>query len=222
MPREGFDQELHDLQRRLLAMSELVDRSIEQSIQALAQSDLALAQRIIEEDKHINEAQRDIVERCLILLATQQPMASDLRIILSIFSIASELERMADHAEGNAKIALLLAGQPLLKPLIDIPKMAELARRLLKEQLQAFIHRDARRSRELSAQDDDVDDLYSQVYHELLGIMVKDPDTVQRATYLLWAAHNLERISDRTTNIGEQVVFLTTGRVEELNPTSGR
>jgi phosphate transport system protein len=222
MPREGFDQELHDLQRRLLAMSELVDRAIEQSIQALAQSDLALAQRIIEEDKHINEAQRDIVERCLILLATQQPMASDLRIILSIFSIASELERMADHAEGNAKIALLLAGQPLLKPLIDIPKMAELARRLLKEQLQAFIHRDARRSRELSAQDDDVDDLYSQVYHELLGIMVKDPDTVQRATYLLWAAHNLERISDRTTNIGEQVVFLTTGRVEELNPTSGR
>lgn len=222
MPRSDFDQELQDLQSKLLVMSEMVDRAIDQSIQTLKARDQDLAHRIIEEDKIINEAERDIVEQCLVLIATQQPMASDLRIILSIFSIASELERMADHAEGNAKIALLLAGEPLLKPLIDIPQMAEHARRLLKGQLQAFMARDGNRSRELSAQDDLVDALYDQVYHDLLDIMVENPDTIQRATYLLWAAHNLERISDRTTNIGEQVVFLTTGRVEELNPTSGR
>jgi len=222
MPREDFDQELQALQSSLLNMSVMVDRAVGKAVEALTNRDLELAQQMIAEDKLINESERDIVERCLVLIATQQPMASDLRIILSIFSIASELERMADHAEGIAKLALLLGDQPLLKPLIDIPKMAKQGRHLLKEQMQAFLDHDADRSRELSAQDDVVDDLYAQIYHELLGIMVKAPDTVQRATYLLWVAHNLERISDRTTNIGEHVVFLTTGRVEDLNPTTGR
>jgi phosphate transport system protein len=222
MPREDFDQELQELQSSLLTMSEKVDRAVGKAVEALTNRDLEMAQQMIEEDKSINESERSIVERCLVLIATQQPMASDLRIILSIFSIASELERMADHAEGISKLALLLGNQPLLKPLIDIPKMATQGRHLLKEQMQAFLHRDANRSRALSEQDDVVDDLYDQIYHELLGIMGRDPDTIQRATYLLWVAHNLERISDRTTNIGEQVVFLTTGRVEDLNPTTGR
>ena len=203
-------------------MSEMVDHAIMKSVQALADRDRTLARQLIEDDELINQAERDLKERCLVLIATQQPMASDLRVILAIFSIASELERMADHAEGIAKITLRLADQPLLKPLIDIPKMVKESRRLLKLQLQAFVGRNADQARELSLQDDRVDELYNLVYRELLGIMMDRPDTIRRATYLLWVAHNLERISDRTTNIGEQVVFLTTGRVEELNPTSER
>jgi len=222
MPREDFDQELLALQEDLLAMSEMVDHAIMKSVQALADRDRTLARQLIEDDELINQAERVLKERCLVLIATQQPMASDLRVILAIFSIASELERMADHAEGIAKITLRLADQPLLKPLIDIPKMAKESCRLLKLQLQAFGGRNADQARELSLQDDTVDELYNLVYRELLGIMMDRPDTIQRATYLLWVAHNLERISDRTTNIGEQVVFLTTGRVEELNPTSER
>lgn len=222
MPREDFDQELLALQEDLLAMSEMVDHAIMKSVQALADRDRTLARQLIEDDELINQAERDLKERCLVLIATQQPMASDLRVILAIFSIASELERMADHAEGIAKITLRLADQPLLKPLIDIPKMVKESRRLLKLQLQAFVGRNADQARELSLQDDRVDELYNLVYRELLGIMMDRPDTIRRATYLLWVAHNLERISDRTTNIGEQVVFLTTGRVEELNPTSER
>lgn len=222
MPREDFDHELQQLQSDLLDMAKLVDLAIERSVQSLAARDSEQALQIIQNDELINRREHDIRERCLVLIATQQPMASDLRVILSIFSIAAELERMADHAEGIAKITRRMADYPLLKPLIDIPKMADQGRYLLQEQLQAFLRRDARMARELSAQDDVVDKLYDQVYHELLGIMVEAPDTIRRATFLLWAAHNLERISDRTTNIGEQVVFLTTGRVEELNPTSGR
>jgi phosphate transport system protein len=203
----------------LLAMADMVDQAIVRSIQALADRDCALAQQIMDEDELINQAERHIDESCLVLLATQQPMAGDLRIILSAYTIASELERMADHAEGIAKITLRISTEPLLKPLIDIPRMAEKARYLLREQLQAFINHDAERARALSLEDEEVDELYNQVFRELLVFMMADPNTIRRATYLLWAAHNLERIADRTTNIGERVVFLVTGKVEELNPT---
>jgi len=219
MPRETFDKELQSLLDDLLAMAGMVDEAIARSIQALADRDGALAQQIIDDDEKINQAQRAIDEQCLVLLATQQPMAGDLRVILSVYSIAAELERMADHAEGIAKITLRIGHEPLLKPLIDIPKMAEQARYLLKNQLQAFVKRDADLARALSEQDEIVDDLYNQVFQELLVFMTRDPGTIRRATYLLWVAHNLERIADRTTNIGERVVFLTTGKVEELNPT---
>jgi phosphate transport system protein len=219
MPRQTFDKELQFLLNDLLAMSDMVDQAIARSIQALAERDVALAQKIIDDDEIINQAERDIDEKCLILLATQQPMAVDLRMILSVYTVASELERMADHAEGIAKITLRIGNEPLLKPLIDIPRMADKARYLLREQLQAFINHDAQRSRDLSLEDEVVDDLYNQVFRELLVFMMSDPNTIRRATYLLWAAHNLERIADRTTNIGERVLFLVTGRVEELNPT---
>ncbi len=219
MPRETFQRELRVLLDDLLAMADMVDQAIVRSIQALAERDCALAQQIMDNDERINQAERDIDEICLVLLATQQPMAGDLRIILSVYTIASELERMADHAEGIAKITLRIASEPLLKPLIDIPRMAEKARYLLREQLQAFIQHDAERARSLSLEDEEVDELYNQVFRDLLVFMLADPNTIRRATYLLWAAHNLERIADRTTNIGERVVFLATGKVEELNPT---
>lgn len=222
-PRATFDEELQELQDNLLAMASRVDEAVAKSVQALVERDLELAQQVIQEDERINQAEREIAETCLVLIATQQPMAKDVRILLSIFSIASELERMADYAEGIANITLRQAGAPHLKPLIDIPRMAEKGRDLLRRQMQAFVERDANMARELSNEDDEVDGLYDQVYRELLIYMMEDPGTIRRATFLLWVAHNLERISDRTTNIGERVVFLVTGRVEELNPIkSGR
>jgi phosphate transport system protein len=218
MLRETFEDQLKELQDDLLAMGALVDRAIERSIQALADHDVKLAQEIIDDDALINQAQRGIEEKCLVLIATQQPMASDLRVIASVSSIATELERMGDHAEGIGKITLMLADQPLLKPLIDIPRMAERGRWMLRQQLEAFVHRDVEMARVSATGDEEVDALYDQIYRELLVFMMSDPRTISRATHLLWVAHNLERIADRTTNIGERVVFLVTGEVEELNP----
>lgn len=218
MPRETLDEQLNSLQKDLLAMGDLVDRAIERSIQALASRDLALAERIIQEDEAINQAQRDLDEKCLVLLATQQPLASDLRAIIAVSNIATELERIGDYAKGIAKITIMMGDQPLLKPLIDVPRMAEKGRQLLRQQLEAFVNRDAEAARRLAAEDDVVDGLYDQVYRELMFFMMQDPKTIGRATHLLWVAHNLERIADRTTNIGERVVFLVTGQVEELNP----
>ena len=217
MPRETFDEQIGELQEDLLALGDLVDKAIERSIQSLANRDLELAQQIIDEDALINRAQRDLEERCLVLIATQQPLASDLRIIIAVSNIAIELERMGDYAKGIAKITLMIGDQPLLKPLIDVPRMAEKGRQLLHQQLDAFIRRDPDSARRLGVEDDEVDALYDQVYRELLFFMTQDPKTITRATHLLWVAHNLERISDRTTNIGERVVFLVTGQVEELN-----
>jgi phosphate transport system protein len=219
MPRSTFDCELHSLQDELIEMSHLVDQAIVRALKALGERDRDLALQIIAEDLAINQAVLHINERCLVLLATQQPLATDLRIILSISSIASELERMGDHAEGIAKITLRMADEPLLKPLIDIPRMADKGRYLMAAQLQAFCDRDAVKAKELAQQDSEIDELYNQIFRELLVFMMQDPNTIRRATYLLWVAHNLERIADRSTNIGERVVFLATGQVEELNPT---
>lgn len=217
MPRETFDEQIGELQEDLLAMGESVDKAIERSIQSLVNRDLELAQQVIDEDVLINQAQSDLEERCLVLIATQQPLASDLRIILAVSSIAVELERMGDYAKGIAKITLMIGDQPPLKPLIDIPRMAEKGRQLLHQQLDAFIRRDPDTARHLGTEDDEVDALYDQVYRELMFFMTQDPKTITRATHLLWVAHNLERIADRTTNIGERVVFLVTGLEEELN-----
>jgi phosphate transport system protein len=218
MLRETFEDQLRELQDDLLAMGALVDRAIGRSIQALADRDIKLAQEIIDDDALINQAQREIEEKCLVLIATQQPMASDLRVIASVSSIATELERMGDHAEGIGKITLLVADQPLLKPLIDIPRMAEKGRSMLRRQLDAFMRRDIEMAKSSATGDEEVDALYDQIYRELLIFMMNDPRTISRATHLLWVAHNLERIADRTTNIGERVLFLVTGEVEELNP----
>ena len=158
-----------------------------------------------------------IEEQCLFLIASQQPVARDLRLIFSISSIAWELERMADHAKGIATLALRLVDQPMLKPLIDIPRMAEIGRELLIGQLGAFVRGDVEAARAFAARDSEVDQLNDQVFRELLVIMMTDPRTITRATYLMWVAHNLERFADRTTNIGERVVFLKTNTIVELD-----
>ncbi len=222
MARETFEDQLKRLQDDLLAMGEMVDQLLVRSLEALVQRDSAGANAVIADDERINLAQRDIEEKCLILIATQQPLASDLRAIFSISSIANDLERMSDYAKGIAKITLRMADQPLLKPLIDIPRMAEKDRYLLREQLRAFVARDATRAKQLAAEDDELNRLYDQIYRELLTFMMEDPRTIGRATYLLWIAHNLERVGDRTTNIAERTVFLLTSDIEELGTDSGR
>jgi len=217
MPRETFDEQLKELEQDLLDMAKLVDTAIERSVQALAERDIDLSRQVIKDDEGINQAQHDIEEKCLVLIATQQPLASDLRVIFAISNIVTELERMADHAKGIGQISLLMGPREPLKPLIDIPRMADKGRWLLDRELEAFVNRDVELARSLGDEDDEVDRLYDQVFRELLIFMMDDPRTITRATYLLWAAHNLERIADRAINIGERVVFLITGKVEEHN-----
>ena len=196
-------------------MAGMVESAITQSIEALRLRDVALARRIIENDAAINRRRYDIEERCIELISLQAPLASDLRTIISVLHITVDLERMADHAEGIAKIALMLADEPPIKPLIDIPRMAEIAIEMLHGSVEAFKLRDTRRALEIINMDDTVDALYEQVYHELLMFMIKDPHVTQRGTYLIWVAHNLERCADRSTNICERVIFLVEGRVPE-------
>jgi phosphate transport system protein len=217
MPREVFDEQLKELEQELLEMGALVDRAIDRSVQALADRDIDLSRQVIKDDDAINDVQHDIEERCLVLIATQQPLASDLRVIFAIANIATELERMADHAKGIGQIGVMMGPREPLKPLIDIPRMAQKARWLLETELEAFVKRDVELARSLGDEDDEVDRLYDQVFRELLIFMMDDPRTITRATYLLWTAHNLERIADRAINIGERVVFLVTGKVEEHN-----
>ncbi len=217
MARESFVLQLNALQERLVSLGAMVARSQEQAVHALADRNTDLANELIAGDRAINQAQHELEEQCLHLIASQQPVARDLRMIFSISSIAWELERMADHASGIAKLALRSMEQPMLKPLIDIPRMAEIGREMLMGQLAAFVKGDVAAARELAARDAEVDQLNDQVFRELLVIMITDPRTITRATYLLWVAHNLERFADRTTNIGERVVFLETNSIVELN-----
>jgi phosphate transport system protein len=215
--RATFDRQLAGLRDDVLILGSMVDKALARSVEALKKRDLDDSQMIISDDMKINRKRFEIEEKCLLLLATQQPMASDLRVIAAAMSIITDLERMGDHAEGIAKINLMLGNEPLLKPLIDIPKMEDKSRDMLRRALDAFVAKDAEAARKLANEDDEVDALYNRVYHDLLDIMINDPGTISRATYLLWVAHNLERFADRITNICERIVFMVTGQMEEMN-----
>lgn len=217
MPRTALEAQLSEIEEDVLVLGGMVERAILRSIDALRNRDIELARVVIVEDAEINRKRYDTEERCLELLATQQPMAKDLRQIVAILHIIVDLERMGDHAEGNAKIAIMLADEPPLKPYIDIPRMAEVAIRMLRESLEAFKRRDVDLARKICDEDDEVDALYDQVYRELVTFMINDPRTIERATHITWIAHNLERIADRVTNICERVVYLVQGKIEELN-----
>jgi phosphate transport system protein len=217
MTRTAFDHQLADVQEDMLIMAGLVQTAIERGIDALKNGNLELAHQIVADDADINRKRYEIEEKCLELIATQQPLAGDLRTIVSVLQISVDLERMGDHAEGIAKIAIMLADEPPLKPYIDIPRMAEAATEMLMSGIEAFKLRDSDLARKVCDQDDVVDQLYEQVYHELIAYMIKDPRNIQRATYLTWVAHNLERIADRATNICERVVYLVEGRIQDLN-----
>ena len=217
MTRQTFDEQLARTRDDLLAMGDMVEEAINKAVQALVNRNVDLARQVIDNDEQINLALRNIQENCEVLIATQQPMATDLRFILAIYNIANELERTGDYAEGIARIAIRLADEPMLKPYIDIPRMTQKGCELLRGQLHAFVNRDMDTARALAQGDDEIDALYDQVYRELLFLMVQDPKIITQATHLLWVTHNLERIGDRTTNLGEQVVYMITGQVEELN-----
>jgi phosphate transport system protein len=217
MTRVEFDRQLSEVQEDMLVMGGMVENAVNRGIQALKNRDVELARQIIADDIAVNNKRYETEEKCLEIVATQQPLASDLRTIVSVLHITVDLERMGDHAEGIAKIAILLADDPPLKPYIDIPRMAEIGTAMLRGSIQAFRDRDTQKAREIVNRDDEVDALYDQVYRELLTFMINDPKTIERATYLIWVAHNLERIADRVTNICERVVYLVEGRIEDLN-----
>lgn len=214
--RTTFNRRLREIQNDVLAMGSMVEKALDRSVVALKKRDLELAQEVIDNDQEINHKRFEIEETCVELIATQQPMASDLRTIICALSIITELERIGDHAEGIAKIVLMIGNEPPLKPLIDIPRMAESTNSMLHRSLEAFVNHDADAAKKIAAEDDEVDQLYTQVFRELLTFMAEDPKTITRATRLIWVAHNLERSADRVTNICERVVFNITGRMEEI------
>jgi phosphate transport system protein len=222
MPRIALDHGLKELHADVLTLGSMVEKSIQRSVEALRTRDASIARRVIEEDARVNALRFEIEDRALLLIATQQPLVHDLRTIAAVLNIITDLERMGDHAEGTATISLMIGDEPLLKPLLDIPRMAETVTDMLRRALLAFTDHDIVSARRVAAADDAVDALYNQVYRELLTFMIGDPRTIHQATLLLWAAHNLERIGDRVTNICERVLFTETGRMQEIRPTGAQ
>ena len=217
MPRDAYQRNLRALQDEVLVLGSMIEKARERSMQALKGRDLTLAKQVISEEQNVNKKRFEIEEKALDIITCQAPMASDLRILLAILFIVTDLERMGDHAAGNAKIALMIGDEPPLKPLIDLPRMNEKTIDMLHRSLNAFITHDAEAARKIVPEDDDIDNLYDQVFRELLTFMMEDPRTITRATRLMWVGHNLERTGERVTNICERVVFMVTGKMEELN-----
>jgi phosphate transport system protein len=213
MIRVDLDRQLNQLQHEVVSLAEVVSKATLRAVDALKRRDLTESQQIVQEDDYIDQKRYEIEEKCIDLIATQQPMARDLRAIIALLHITVELERMGDYAEGISKISLMMGEELPLKPLIDIPRMADKATQMLRSSMDSLVNRDVVKAQQVLQDDDEVDALYDQVYRELLVFMLQDPHTIQRATYLLWAAHDLERIADRATNIAERVIFLVTGKL---------
>ena len=214
--RTAFHKRLREILDDMLVMGSMVEKAIIASVKALKDRDLDLAHQIITDDEKINQKRFEIEEKCIQLIATQQPMASDLRTIVCVLNIIVELERIGDYGMGIARIVVMTGDEPPLKQLIDIPRMAEKTTDMLHQSLDALTQHDADAARKIVAEDDEVDNLYDQVFRELLTFMAEDPKAITRATRLIWVAHNLERSADRVTNICERIVYLVTGKMEEL------
>jgi len=214
--KAAFHQYFKEVEGDVLEMGNTVVKAIERAIEALKKRDLTLAHQIIADDAHINRQRFSIEDKCIGLIAAQQPMASDLLLIVAVLNIATELERIGDYAEGIAKIVIMIGDEPPLKPLIDIPRMAEITLEMINQGLQSFVTRDVELAMRVVSLDGVVDSLYDQVFRELLTFMMVDPKTTNRATRLIWVAHNLERAADRATNICERVVYTVTGKMDEI------
>ena len=217
MPRLDFDRDLELLQDELLLMGSMVEKALAKAMEALKHRDLEASREVVREDDFIDQKGFDIEDRCINIIATQNPVARDLRYLIAILHISVELERMADYAEGIGKISLMMGDEPPLKPLIDIPRMADKTADMLRRSLDALVKRDVLAAHQVCDDDDEVDALYDQVYRELLTYMLEDARTIKRATYLLWVSHDLERVADRATNIAEKVIFLVTGSMKGVN-----
>jgi len=215
--RETFDQELTGLRDNILHLGKMVETAIELAVQALKEQDEKLARQVIAGDEKINAKRYGLEDQCLKLIATQQPTARDLRAIVAAIHIVTELERMGDYASGIAEIAIRLTPTPMLKPLIDVPRMAEIDQEMIRASLEAYFKNDPDLALETAKRDVEIDQLYDQIYRELLTYMLEDTQSITRATHLLWVAHKLERIADRVSNICERVIFMSTGEFKELN-----
>lgn len=215
--RHVLDRDLQGIQEDVLRMGSRIDTAIGLSLRALAHRDTRLARQIVADDGVVNGLRFSIEEACLSTIATQQPTASDLRLVVANIIIASELERMADYAAGIAKTVLRMGDDPLLKPLVDLPRMADACQQMVQAALQAYVARDPVAARAVAARDDLLDSLYNQIFREILTYILEDSTTTTRALYLLFSAHNLERIGDRVVNIAERVIFMSSGELRELN-----
>ncbi|GAB4526754.1 MAG: phosphate signaling complex protein PhoU [Anaerolineales bacterium] len=220
MPRQNLDHKIQSLFDHLLLLGSMVEQATLDAVQALKQRDLAAARRIYKNDESINLERFAIENETMAVLATQQPvMGRDLRVLASMLEVCTELERMGDYAKGIARITLMMGNQPPVKPLVDIPRMAHTAVDMLHQALSAFVSADAGQARQIPLRDEEVDTLYNQVNRELITYMIADPSTIDRANYLMWAAHNLERMADRVTNICERTIYIATGEIHELDST---
>ncbi|HKQ58639.1 MAG TPA: phosphate signaling complex protein PhoU [Candidatus Eisenbacteria bacterium] len=221
-----FDQELEALKNQLLLMGGRTEAIVQKSVESLKRRDARLALEIFDDDRAIDRLEIDIEERCVGLLALRQPLAADLRLITASLKISNDLERMGDHAVNIAACAQRLVEAPPLKPLVDIPRMADLAAGMLRDALDAFVRRDADTARRLCRRDDQVDDINRQLFRELITFMIEDTGTITRAMDLILVARNLERVADLATNIAEEVVFIAEARIikhhADEGPTGGR
>ena len=216
--RVTFHRSLNALQDDLVRLGSMVDTAIQRAVHALKYQDADMGHGVIANDAEINDLRFELEESCLKLIAQQQPMARDLRRIFTVMHIVLDLERMGDHAAGIAKIAVQMGGEPPLKPLVDLPRMADICREMLRQSLDAFVARDTDSVHAIIKRDDEVDELYNQIFREIITYLAEDPKTITRGMYLLFASHNLERVADRVTNICERILFLTTGKMEEIPP----
>jgi phosphate transport system protein len=215
--RTAFEKELERLQDELIDLGVMVERTIIESVQILKARQIEAARRLIAADSEINRRRYAIESDALGLIARQQPMAKDLRTIAAVLEIAAELERIADYAKGIAKITVQLGSEPLIKPLVDIPRMAALVSDMLHRALLCFVDRDVETARSIPAEDQQIDDLYDQIYRELMTYVLSDPKNIDRVSHLMWVAHNLERTADRVVNICERVIFTVTGELIEFD-----
>jgi phosphate transport system protein len=219
MIRKTFEHEIQHVKDEVLLLGSMVEHAIIGSVEALKKRDIKAAEKIIAEDREINKKRFAIENQLMILIATQQPMAHDLRLLASTMEIISELERMGDYAKGIANINVRMGEEKLLKPLIDIPRMAQKGADMLHRALTAFVNEDVEAAKAIPLEDDEVDALYNQIYRELMMFIIQDPKSIERANWLLWVGHNLERVADRVTNICERTIFIATGEMGEIKAT---
>jgi phosphate transport system protein len=220
MTREVLDRRIRHLMDEILILDSMVESAILESVAALKRQDVQTAKKIYANDASINAKRFELENDCIVTIATQQPiMAGDLRILASILEVVGELERMGDYAKGIAKVCVVIGHEPHVKPLIDIPRMAEVATSMLHRAVGAFVNQDAETARAIPPEDDEVDDLYNQIYRELVAIMLVNPHTIDQANHLMWVAHNLERMADRVTNICERAIYVATGQLLEVDTT---
>jgi phosphate transport system protein len=217
MGRELFESELNEVRQRLLSLSRETVEALRESIRILKDRDMERGKALIENDEKINYHTYEVEEACLNIIATQQPVAGDLRLLFSVLQISNELERIADYAKGIARINEKIGDQALVKPLVDVPRMAEITTGMLEGAIRSFLEEDEKAAREIPGRDVEVDLLYNQIHRELLTYVMSSPVVMEQAMMLIWVAHNLERVGDRVVNICERIIFTLTGEVVDLD-----